>query len=129
MPEPRLVPHPTHLGASPGSAVGSGRALEHDEGGSVSPRPALSPPNLGSTSRQEKVAPAVQCVSSIAPQSGVNHLPTPWPTPSHSTQAARASGACSVPEQGARQFWVVRLWVWSCLPSFYSSFFKAATYL
>lgn len=98
--EPRLVAHPTHLGASPGSAVGSGRALERDEGGSVSPRPVLSPPNVGSTSRQEKVAPAAQCVSSIAPQNGVNHLPTPWPTPSHSTQAVRASGSCSVPEQG-----------------------------
>ena len=102
MPQPRLVPHPMRLGASPGSATGSGRALEHDGGGSVGPRPALSPPTLGSTNVHEKVASVVQHVSSITPHSGVSHLPTPWPTPSHSTQAACASGACSLPEQSAR---------------------------
>lgn len=37
MPELSLVSHPTHLGASPGSATGSGCALEHDEGDSKGP--------------------------------------------------------------------------------------------
>lgn len=77
MPEPRLVPHPTHLGASPGSATGPGRALEHNVGDSVGP--CCSGHALGSTNVHEKVAPVVQCVSSFAPHSGVNHLPTSWP--------------------------------------------------
>lgn len=72
MPEPGLVPHPTHLGASPGSALGSGRALEHDVGDSVGPccpRHVPSPPTLRSTSAFKKIAPVVQCVSSITPHS------------------------------------------------------------
>lgn len=89
MPEPRLVPHPKHLGAIPGSATGSGRALEHDVGdsvGSCCPQHALSPPTLGSTNVHEKVAPVFPCVSSVTLCGGVNHRPTPWPAPSHHTQ-------------------------------------------
>lgn len=96
MPELKLVSHPTHLGASPGSVMDSGCALEHSGGGSVDPQPALILPTLSSTNVHKTVASVIQCVFSITPFSGVNHLPTPCPTRSHTTQAACDSGACSL---------------------------------
>jgi len=65
-----------HLGASPGSDMGSGHVLEYNGGGCVGPWHALICPGLNNTNVHEKVAPVLQCVSSVATCSGVNHLPT-----------------------------------------------------
>lgn len=84
MPEIYLVlyPNPMHLGGSPGSAMGSGRALEHDEGDSICSSclgHVLCAPNLSSRNMHEQVEPVVQCVLSITPGSDVRHLAlNPW---------------------------------------------------
>lgn len=90
--EARLVLHPTHLGASPGSATGPGCALEHDGGDSVDP-PAPSTANMC-----KKGAPAAQGMFSITSHSGVTDLPTPLLR----AQAACASGACNLSSGQAR---------------------------
>lgn len=82
MPELYLVSYPTHLGGSPGSTIGSGRALEHDEGDSMCSsclEHVLYAPTLSSRNMHEQVQPVIQCVLSITPGSDVRHLAlTPW---------------------------------------------------
>lgn len=82
MPELYLVSYPTHLGGSPGSTMGSGRALEHDEGDSMCSSclgHVLYASTLSSRNMHEQVQSVIQCVLSITLGSDVRHLAlTPW---------------------------------------------------